>query len=255
MTRMDATGLALAAGAAFVAGAVNAIAGGGSLITFPALLAAGLPPVAANVTNTIALCPGYFGATLAQRKDLAGQGARLRWIVPLSIAGGAAGGVLLLHTGEALFDVAVPFLILVACALLGGQDWIKRKLAARSASRHHAVARVIAVGFAAIYGGYFGAGMGVMALAVLALTTDDTLTRLNAVKQTIALSANVAAAIVFVAVAPIDWTATAVMAGAALAGGGAGGLVASRVPPIVLRVAVVALVVVVAVVYGIKLLR
>src|SRR5687768_9404518 len=118
---MDPTELArygLAAGAALAAGVVNAIAGGGSLITFPALVAGGLSPVAASVTNTIAMCPGYLGATLAQRRDLAGQRARLLVLVPAGVVGGVAGAMLLLHTGEAAFARIVPYLILFAALLL-----------------------------------------------------------------------------------------------------------------------------------------
>ena len=131
--------IALVALAAFAGGLVNAIAGGGSLITFPTLVALGIPPVIANVTNTVALCPGYFGATIAQRGDLAGQRARLVLLLPLGAVAGAGGALLLLATGESTFTAVVPFLILLAAILVGLQGkmrtWItRREVGARSES-------------------------------------------------------------------------------------------------------------------------
>src|SRR5512138_672185 len=121
----------LVALAALAAGAVNALAGGGTLITFPMLTAVGVPAIAANVTNTVALCPGYFGATLGQSKDLKGQRSRLLLLMPVGAIGGIAGGILLLVTGERVFKAIVPFLILLACALLAVQDpvraWVSRR--------------------------------------------------------------------------------------------------------------------------------
>src|SRR6187401_2900276 len=114
-----------AAVAALAAGAVNALAGGGTLITFPMLTFLGIPAVAANVTNTVALCPGYFGGTLAQWNDLRGQKNRLWLIVPAGIVGGIIGGYLLLQTGEKLFKELVPYLILLASALLAVQDTVR----------------------------------------------------------------------------------------------------------------------------------
>jgi len=121
----DLARFGLAAGAALAAGAVNAIAGGGSLITFPALVATGLPPVVANVTNTVALTPGFVGATLAQRRDLVGQGRRLAWMLPVAAAAGVAGGLLLLHTSETAFKVIVPYLLLLAAAALVAQGRLR----------------------------------------------------------------------------------------------------------------------------------
>src|SRR5215213_634619 len=118
MTTIEYVYVALAA---FAAGALNAVAGGGSLITFPTLVAVGLSPVTASITNTVALCPGYLGATLAQRRDLAGQGKRALLLLPIGAAGGVAGAYLLLHTDEGAFDFAVPFLLLFAAILVGAQ--------------------------------------------------------------------------------------------------------------------------------------
>jgi uncharacterized membrane protein YfcA len=247
----DPARFALAAVAALVAGAVNAIAGGGSLITFPALVAGGLGSVAASVTNTVAMCPGYLGATLAQRKDLAGQGRRLWLLLPISVVGGVAGAVLLLHTGEAAFKRVVPYLSLFAAALLAGQGRLRAWLARREGGHREGWAVIPVLG-AAVYGGYFGAGMGVMILAALAVVFGDNLIRLNAVKQAVSLAVNVAAAGFFVFSDQVDWPVAGVMFVASLAGGAIGGVIASRIPPAVLRWTVVALAVIVASVYLVR---
>ncbi|MHB8078456.1 MAG: TSUP family transporter [Candidatus Krumholzibacteriia bacterium] len=253
--------LLLAALAGVAAGAVNALAGGGTLITFPTLTALGVPALAANVTNTVALCPGYFGATLAQRSDLRGQGRRLRLLVPAGVLGGLAGGLLLLRSGERTFRELVPFLILLASALLAAQEplraWVKRREARAAGAARAAAGRAgagagraaPAVGLAAVYGGYFGAGLSVIVLAALGLVLDDSLTRLNALKQAIALGVNVAAAVLFACVAPVVWPAAAAMAVGALLGGIAGGRLAGRVRPAVLRRIVVVIGVVLAAIY------
>ena len=250
---IDAARIAMVGGAALVAGAVNAIAGGGSLISFPALLAAGLPPVIASVTNTVAMCPGYLGATLAQRKDLAGQGKRAALLRPAAAAGGGAGALLRRHTNPRAFDVIVPFLILIAAILIGTQDWLRRRLLARVPAAHAALLAVVPIALAAVYGGYFGAGMGVMVLAVLGVTLGDSLIRINAMKQTVSLVVNISAALVFAVTGPVDWTMTLVMAGAALVGGALGGMFSTRIPPAVLRWSVVVIGVGVSVVYFAKL--
>lgn len=240
--------------AAVAAGAVNALAGGGTLITFPMLIAVGVPAVSANVTNTVALLPGYFGATLAQRSDLVGQEHRLRWAIPAGIVGGLIGGILLLRTGERLFRDLVPYLILLASGLLALQEplrkWVGRRAAARSqvgpANERWAA---LPVGLAAVYGGYFGAGLSVIVLAVLAVVLDDNLTRLNALKQAVAFATNAAAAVFFVFSGPVVWQAAAVMAVGALIGGVLGGKLAGRIRPATLRYVVVTIGVVVGVFY------
>ncbi len=239
--------------AAIAAGAVNALAGGGTLITFPMLTAVGIPAVAANVTNTVALCPGYIGGTLAQRKDLQGQTHRLWIVVPAGVLGGLIGGILLLNTGEKLFKDLVPYLILLASGLLAIQDpvraWLVKRVGEGHARDGDEKWAALPVGLAAVYGGYFGAGLSVIVLAVLGLTLEDTLTRLNALKQTIAFSANLAAAIFFLFSGQVVWAAALVMAGGALLGGVLGGRLAGRVKPSTLRWMVVTIGVVVAVIY------
>jgi len=250
--------IALAGLSAVAAGAVNALAGGGTLITFPTLVALGIPAVAANVTSTVALSPGYLGGTLAQGRDLRGQMGRLRLVLPASVIGGILGGMLLLASGERLFRDLVPFLILLASGLLAVQDplrrWLMRRLdrsrgaAARSSERWVA----LPVGLAAIYGGYFGAGLSVIVLAVLALVLDDSLTRLNALKQGVSFSVNIAAAVFFVFSGQVVWLVAAVMAVGALAGGVLGGRLAGRVRPDVLRWIVVVIGVAVGVIYLVR---
>ena len=269
MTPLGGTDLLLAALAGAAAGAVNALAGGGTLITFPTLTALGVPALAANVTNTVALCPGYLGATVAQRSDLRGQGRRLWLLVPAGVLGGLAGGFLLLRSGERTFRVLVPFLILLASALLAAQEplraWLKRRSARAAGAADGAAARPAAAdagagaarvapvaGRAAVYGGYFGAGLSVIVLAVLGLLLDDSLTRLNALKQAIALGVNVAAAVLFAFSGPVVWPAALAVAAGALLGGTAGGRLAGRVRPTTLRRLVVIIGVAVAAVYFVR---
>ncbi len=237
--------------AAAAAGAVNAIAGGGTLITFPTLNALGIPAVAASITNTVALTPGYLGATWAQRQDLKGQERRLWFLVPASIIGGILGGFLLLKSGEKLFQSLVPFLILLASLLLAVQDPVKNWVKKRQGE--HAAAfeawAMLPVGLASVYGGYFGAGLSVIVLAVLGLALNDNLTRLNALKQAVAFSVNVAAAIFFLFSRQVVWPAAAVMAVGALFGGVLGGRLAGRIQPVTLRRVVVTIGVIVALIY------
>ena len=241
--------------AALAAGAINALAGGGTLITFPMLTAVGVPAVAANVTNTVALCPGYFGGTLAQWNDLKGQKKRLWLIIPAAIIGGVLGGFLLLQTGEKLFKDLVPYLILLASGLLAIQDPVRAWLIRRMGEHHGARLEKITwlpVGLASVYGGYFGAGLSVIVLSALGLTLEDTLTRLNALKQAVAFSVNVAAAIFFIFSGKVVWPAALVMAVGALIGGTLGGKLAGRIKPSTLRWTVVTIGVIVAIIYFVR---
>lgn len=240
--------------AALAAGAVNALAGGGTLITFPVLTAIGIPAVAANVTNTVALCPGYLGGILGQAKDLTGQQKRLWLVVPAGAIGGIIGGILLLQTGERLFRELVPYLILLASALLAVQEPVRRWLMRRlEQSRVEPMSQrwtvSLPVGLAAVYGGYFGAGLSVIVLAVLGLTLEDTLTRLNALKQAVSFSVNIAAAVFFLFSGQVVWWAALVMAVGALVGGALGGRLAGHVKPVTLRWIVVVIGVTVAIIY------
>ena len=245
----------LAGLAALAAGAVNALAGGGTLITFPMLTFLGIPAVAANVTNTVALCPGYFGGTLAQINDLRGQKNRLWLIVPASIVGGVVGGYLLLQTGEKLFKELVPYLILLASGLLAIQDPVRAWLTRRMGAGHGSSLEKLTwlpVSLASVYGGYFGAGLSVIVLSALGLTLEDTLTRLNALKQAVAFSVNVAAAIFFIFSGKVVWSVAVVMAVGALVGGTLGGKLAGKVKPSALRWTVVIIGVVISIIYFIR---
>ncbi|MDQ3295346.1 MAG: sulfite exporter TauE/SafE family protein [Myxococcota bacterium] len=237
--------------AACAAGAINAIAGGGSLISFPTLLAVGLPPVVASITNTVALCPGYLGAALAQRRDLAGQGRRAAMLLPVGALGGVGGAFLLLHTDERAFDVIVPALLLFAALLVGAQDAIRTWLFGRTPVTHRRAEpwAMLPIALGAVYGGYFGAGLGVIVLAALGIVISDGLIRLNALKQLVSLVVNVAAAIVFMFSERIDWPVAGIMLAGALVGGVIGGKLASKIPARVLRWIVVVLGVAVAIVY------
>ena len=240
--------IGLLAGAGFAAGAVNAAAGGGSLISFPALIAAGYPPLTANVTNSIALVPGYVGGSLAYRPELNGQGRRIR-AFGLTSAIGAAGGAALLLIGPAsVFEAIVPWLILAACALLAVQPH-----AAAVAARHRdrpgsGAAMHAAVFLAAIYGGYFGAGIGIMFIAILAIFLDDDIQRLNALKGLLSLVVAIVTAVGFVLFGPVAWIAALIIGATCLLGGWLGVRAVRRLPATALRWAIIGYGAIVAVV-------
>lgn len=239
--------------AAVAAGIINALAGGGTLITFPLLLALGVPPVTANVTNTVALCPGFIGGILAQLKDLSGQRKRFWVFLGISSLGGVIGSLLLLYTGERAFQSLVPYLLLASSCLIALQGFIRVWLLRRSVRVEirpkSEIWAVILIGFAAIYGGYFGVAMSVLVLSLLGLLINDTLTRLNAIKQTIAFGANGAAAVLFLFSGKVMWLIALVMAAGALVGGTLGGKLAAHIKPDTLRWTVVAIGVVLSIVY------
>jgi uncharacterized protein len=243
--------------AAVGAGIANALAGGGTFITFPTLTAVGLSPTAANITNTVALSPGYLGGTVAQRADLEGQGRRTWIFLSVGALGGVIGGALLLLTREKVFATLVPFLILGATILLAAQErlraWVASRAAARPPTGRAVEPWAIALAFtASIYGGYFGAGLGIVLLAVLGLGVRDSLTRVNALKQATSFSVNVSAAVFFVFSGKVAWAAAAVMAVGALAGGVAGGRLAGTVREETLRRIVVTIGFAVALVFFVK---
>ncbi|HUR85544.1 MAG TPA: sulfite exporter TauE/SafE family protein [Solirubrobacteraceae bacterium] len=244
---MDTATIALLTGAGFGAGVVNGVAGGGSLISFPALLAAGYPSVTANVTNSIAVLPGYLGGSLAYRPELAGQRERIRSLGVTSAVGAAAGAALLLSTPASLFDAVVPWLILAACALLALQPRAAVIAARHRDRRGSGVALHGALLLATIYGGYFGAGLGIMLLALLGVLLPDDLQRLNALKGVLSLVVAIVAAVGFALFGPIAWDAALVVGAASLVGGATGVRVARRLPATLLRGIVVAFGVVVAI--------
>jgi len=239
----------LVAVAGFLAGAVNAVAGGGSLISFPALVAVGLPTLDANVTNTTAVWPGYVGSALAYRTELVGQGDRLRSLGLTAALGGVVGSAILLVAPDAVFDAVVPFLVLAGSLLLALQPRIALLVRARAEidASGHRVQLHAAVFLAAVYGAYFGGGLGVILLAVLGIFVADHLQRLNGLKSAMSVIINTIALVAFALFGPVDWLAVAIVAPASLLGGYAGARVARRLSPDVLRATVVAFGVVVAV--------
>jgi uncharacterized membrane protein YfcA len=226
--------------AAFAAGAVNAIAGGGTLITFPTLVAIGIPTVSANVTNTVALCPGYLGGAHAQRAELAGQSGLLRRLALVGVAGSLLGSALLLATSDETFEFVVPFLILLACGLLLLQDRLRAAVDRHRPHGAHGASLPTVMFAAAAYGGYFGAGLGIMMLAVLGILLAEPMRRLNAVKSSMALLINGVAAVFFVFSGEVVWEVTPIMAVTSLVGGHVGGRIASRLDPRLFRLLVVA---------------
>ena len=232
---MTAAGTALLLGAGAVAGIVGSAGGTASLISYPALLAAGIPPLAANVTNAVAFVAAWPGSALGSRPELRGQGPWLRRWAPLAAAGSAAGAGLLLVTPARTFDRVVPFLLAFAALALLLQPRVSAWLAGHPAGG----SRLILPGglfLASVYDGYWGAGAGVMTLALLMITTDQHIARSNALKNMLLGVADVACCVVFIVCWPVDWTAVAPMAGGFLAGSMIGPSVTRHIPGNALRV-------------------
>lgn len=232
--------IVLLAAAGFLAGALNAAAGGGSLISFPALIAVGYPPLTANVTNNIAVAPGYVTGATGYRRELRGQGHRILPLTVASAIGSLVGVGLILISSQSAFESIVPFLVLAACVLLAFQPAITRRLEGHSGDRDRPGSGVLAgQALAAVYGGYFSAALGVVVLAVLGLAFDDTLQRLNALKALLQLIIGAVSAVGFALVTPVAWTAVAVVAPASVVGGEVGARLARRVSDRALRVGIV----------------
>ncbi|SOD70356.1 hypothetical protein SAMN05892883_0072 [Jatrophihabitans sp. GAS493] len=229
--------------AGLAGGAVNAVAGGGTLISFPALLVAGLSPVTANVTNTVALWPGYLSGAVSYRHELRQDWERQRLLSLVAASGAVVGTIVLLTAPASVFHVLVPYLVLGATALLAAQPAISRALARRaSGERHYRRGPLLACVFAAsIYGAYFGGGLGIILVAVLALCLDADIQHLNGVKTLLALVVNTVAMIGFVIFGHVDWAAVALVAPASFLGGILGARAAQRLNPMALRAAVVVL--------------
>jgi uncharacterized protein len=253
---LTALGYLAATGAAGAAGAINALAGGGTLISFPVLVGIGVPAVDANVTNTVALVPGYLSGAWAQRDDLRPQLRQSRGLAVAAFVGALAGSVLLVTISQEAFRAAVPYLILLSCGLLLGQDWLRDRLrpaavapapapasdgrppvfAARPLDRPLLLALVF-VG--AAYGGFFGAGLGIMLLAVLGLFTTGSLIQVNALKQALSFVINLVAAVFFVFSGHVRWELVPEMAAAAMLGAVLGVRLVRVIDPARLRLVVV----------------
>jgi uncharacterized protein len=227
--------------AGLVAGAVNAAAGGGSLLVFPSLLAVGLPPLAANVTNSIAQWPGYVGIVAGARRDLRGQRHRILLTSAVSVVGSAVGCALLLALPSAVFDTVVPVLVLLASGLFAVQPLIRGWTAPTPGMPDRLGTLLPTVFLAAVYGGYFGGALGVILIATLSLFAHDSLVRLNALKGLLSLVVASVTVVYFAIGAPVDWLAVAALAPTTLVGGYIGARVARKSPERVLRGAVVLL--------------
>ncbi|WP_188189351.1 sulfite exporter TauE/SafE family protein [Nonomuraea sp. SYSU D8015] len=227
----------LAAGVA--GGAINTVVGSGSLITFPTLLAVGLPPITANVSNNIGLVPGGFTGVMGYRPELKGQRERLLTLAPASVVGSLIGGFLLLNLPESSFNVIVSVLIAVSCALVMIQPRLSRLLTAHPAREHGGPWLWLGTLAAGTYGGYFGAGQGIMLLGLMGILLADDLQRLNAAKNVLALLVNSVAAVLYALVADVDWLAVLLVALGSMAGGFLGAKVGRRLPAPALRAVIV----------------
>jgi uncharacterized membrane protein YfcA len=231
--------------AGMAAGTINTVVGSGTLITFPTLLAFGIPPVTANVSNTLGLVPGSLSGAIGYRRELSGQRPRLVRLGSASVLGGVSGAVLLLVLPSGAFQAIVPVLIGLGCLLVVLQPAISRRVAARAVSRgvdrpEHGAAWVwVMVYLTGVYGGYFGAAQGVLLMAVLGIGLTETMQRNNATKNVLALLVNLVAAVVFVFRADMNWTVAGLIAVGSVIGGQIGATVGRRLPPWALRAFIV----------------
>ncbi|WP_261569053.1 sulfite exporter TauE/SafE family protein [Frankia gtarii] len=247
----------LTAGAGLLAGAVNAIAGGGTLIAFPALLTTGMPALTANITSSVGLLTGYAGGALGYRRELADQLDRLRALGPPAMLGGIVGAIVLLATPSDSFRALVPYLVLVSCLLLAAQTrlaaLVARRRAAAGGSGNGGSGNTvtwptrIGIFVAGVYGSYFGAGLGVLLLGVLGILLVDDLQRTNALKTLLAFGVNALGVAVFLVTARVAWGYAGILVVASLLGGLLGARIARRLRPALLRTAVITLGVTVAI--------
>ena len=238
-------------GAGIAAGTINAVVGSGTLITFPTLLALGYPPVLANVTNNVGLVPGVLSGVHGYRAELVGQRNRVRRLGTASLCGGLVGAALLLVLPADAFEAIVPVLICVALVMVVLQPRLARWVAARQQARPEqdsggrAADAVggpvlwVLVFCTGIYGGYFGAAQGVLLIGLLGVAFDDTLQRVNAVKNVLAAVVNGVAAVVFIAFSHVAWGAAALLAAGSILGGQLGAYVGRQLPPWRLRVVII----------------
>jgi uncharacterized membrane protein YfcA len=231
----------LVTAAAFLAGAMNTIVGSGSLITFPTLLAIGYAPVVANVSNTVGITFGSMSGAVGYRRELGGQRHRTTVLGSASLVGGITGGVLLLTLPSSVFDDVVPVLILLAVVLVILQPRLSRLVAERRSRvvEHGGIELWIGIFLTGIYGGYFGAAQGVILLSLLGIFIADTLQRLNAVKNVLALIANGVAAVIFVFFADVAWLVVVLIAVGSVLGAQLGAHLGRRLPATAMRVVIV----------------
>ena len=225
-------------GAGLGAGLVNGLAGGGTLASFPVLLAIGVPALGANVTSTVGIWPGYLGGSGGFRHEISDQRAKLTELAPVAVAGAVAGAVLLIVTPGDAFSHAAPYLLLLSCALFCAQPLLARRLAASPGRRRWLVAQAGTL-VACAYGSYFGAGLGVLLLAVLGIALPDSLVRTNGLRSVLSLGVNAVAAIAFMVGADVRWGYAGLLAISSLVGGYLGARLARRMPAAPFRVVVI----------------
>jgi uncharacterized membrane protein YfcA len=250
MTAWEMVAVALAG---LAAGSINAVVGSGTLVTFPVLLAVGLPPVTATISNSLGLVPGNLTGAIGYRRELHGQRRLLVRLFPASVLGALTGAFLLLHLPASAFEAIVPGLVALAVVLVAVQPLLQRKLAARRARAGvedaprvggGRLAALLAGAYATgTYGGYFAASQGVLQIGIFGLLLPEPLQRLNAIKNVLTLGVNAVAALAYVIVATdrVDWLAAGLVAGGSLVGGYVGSTLGRRLPAPVLRTAIVLL--------------
>jgi uncharacterized membrane protein YfcA len=241
--------LAVAA-AGFAAGGINSVVGSGTLVSFPVLLAVGLPPVPATISNSLGLILGNLSGSIGYRRELRGRRPLLLRLVPASVLGALTGAFLLLHLPASAFEAVVPVLIGIAVVLVAVQPVLQRSLPARSGTdsttpvRGRRLAALFAGAYATgAYGGYFAASQGVLQIGIFGLLLRESLQRLNAIKNVLTLTVNAVAAGAYVVVATdrVDWAAAGLLAAGSLVGGAVGARYGRRLPSAVLRTAIVVL--------------
>ncbi|MEV4414153.1 sulfite exporter TauE/SafE family protein [Catellatospora sp. NPDC049609] len=247
---MDVAALLLLGAVGVAAGGVNAVAGGGSLIMLPALLALGVPPIQATVTNSISVTGGYSASVLGTRQDLQGQGVRLRTLAPTVLAGAVTGCVLLLHTPPGVFAKVMPLLVLAASLLLAFQERVVRLVG--EPHGQPAWLRQVLVFGVGVYGGYFNSVLGVILIAVLGIVVVETMNRVVALKNALQLAVGAVATTMYTLFGPVYWPAVAVLVPATLLGGFLGARLGRRLPARTLRAVIVGFGVTVA---GVLLVR
>lgn len=222
--------------AGMAAGTINAVVGSGTLVTFPTLLAFGVPPITATVTNTVGLVPGNFSGAWGYRRELKGQRSRLIQLGIGSVLGAIVGVNLLLQLPEDAFHAIVPALVSLAVVLVILQPWIAKKVAhRRSTSQHGGWLVRFLVFLTGVYGGYFAAAQGVMLTAILGVGLDETLQRINAAKNVLVGMVNTVAAIGYIILADVSWPHAGLIALGSIIGGQIGSKVGRKLPPNVLR--------------------
>jgi uncharacterized protein len=238
-------------GAGGFAGLINTVVGSGTLITFPTLLALGVPPVTANISNTVGLAPGSLSGAWATGHELTGERRRVLWLGSASLLGGIGGAFLLLWLPSAAFDAIVPVLIGLGCVLVILQPFITKRLAYRRARFGleagpplgrglSSVLLWLAIALTGVYGGYFGAAQGVLLIAILGIGLAESLARVNAIKNVLATIVNTIAGVVFVIVSEVNWPAAIAIAVGSVLGAQVGGRVARKLPATIYRVIIVA---------------